>query len=154
MGRLDGKVAIVTGSARGTGAVTARLFVSEGARVAVADVLDDRGEKVAEELGDAGFYVHLDITSEQAWSDGVARISEHFGPPTVLVNNAAVLHVAPLVATSKADFSRVVEVNATGTFLGIRAVAETTRAPAAERSASTSPRWGVHWATYAACSST
>ena len=128
MGRLDGKVAIVTGSARGTGAVTARLFAAEGARVAVVDVLDDRGAKVAEELGEAGLYVHLDITREQDWNDGVARVTEHFGPPTVLVNNAAVLHVAPLLATSKADFSRVVEVNATGTFLGIRAVAETMKA--------------------------
>ncbi len=124
MGRLDGKVAIITGSARGTGAITARLFAAEGAKVIVADILDERGKAVAEELGESAVYAHLDITQEGDWEEGVALATSRFGAIDVLVNNAAVLHVAPIADTTTDEFNRVIEVNATGTFLGIRSVIE------------------------------
>jgi 3alpha(or 20beta)-hydroxysteroid dehydrogenase len=120
MHRLDGKTALVTGAARGTGAAIARRFVTEGARVVIADVLDDRGRSVAVELGEAARFVHLDVTDEDAWSRTVEGISATEGPLHVLVNNAAVLHLATIDATATAAFERVLRVNTLGPFLGIR----------------------------------
>ena len=124
MGRLDGKVAIVTGSARGTGEITARLFAAEGAKVVIADILDDRGKAVAAELGEAAMYVHLDITQEEDWSRAVEETTRTFGPPSVLVNNAAISHSAPMAETSAEDLDRVYRVNVRGAFLGMKAVME------------------------------
>ena len=124
MGRLDGKTALVTGSARGTGAATARLFVAEGARVLVSDVLDERGEAVAAELGAAARYQHLDVTSEDDWARAVERAERELGSLDVLVNNAAVLLMKSLPETTREDFERVVAVNQTGTFLGMKAAVE------------------------------
>src|SRR5437870_1118304 len=100
MGRLDGKVAVVTGAARGTGQVTAKLFVEEGARVMVLDVLDDRGKLVADELGERARFSHCDITSESEWEAALELTVREFGHLNVLVNNAAVLHVAPIALTT------------------------------------------------------
>jgi 3alpha(or 20beta)-hydroxysteroid dehydrogenase len=127
-GRLDGKVAIITGAARGTGAETARVFAEEGATVWVADLLDDLGKQVAGELGERGRYVHLDVTSEESWSEVIAELLARDGRVDVLVNNAAVLHLGPLVTTTAADFERLVRVNQIGPFLGIRAVFEAMKA--------------------------
>ncbi len=124
MGRLEGKVAIVTGAARGTGEATARFFLREEARVVLADVRDELGEGVAKELGDDACYVHLDVTSEGDWRSAVERTVDRFGALHVLVNNAAILHIASIADTTLADFDRVVRVNQIGTFLGIRAVTE------------------------------
>jgi 3alpha(or 20beta)-hydroxysteroid dehydrogenase len=124
MGRLDGKVAIVTGAARGTGATTARLFAAEGARVALADVLDEPGRKVAAEIGPAAHYVHLDVTAEADWRRAVDETVARFGRLDVLVNNAAVLHMAAIADTSADDFLRVARVNQLGPFLGIKSVIE------------------------------
>src|SRR5262245_41526428 len=121
MGRLDGKVAIVTGAARGTGAAIARLFVREGARVVLADVRDELGAGVARELGTPAHFVHLDVASEADWQRGVGETLARFGRLDVLVNNAAVLHLAAIADTTSDDFLRVVRVNQLGTFLGIRA---------------------------------
>jgi 3alpha(or 20beta)-hydroxysteroid dehydrogenase len=123
MARLEGKVAIVTGAARGTGEATARLFVEDAARVVLADVLDDAGEAVAKSLGGAARYQHLDVTAEDDWARAVERTLAEHGRVDVLVNNAAVLHMAAIDETRLADYERVVRVNQTGTFLGIRAVA-------------------------------
>jgi 3alpha(or 20beta)-hydroxysteroid dehydrogenase len=122
-GRLSGKVALVTGAARGTGEAVARLFAAEGSKVILGDLLDAEGERVAGEIGDAARYVHLDVTSETDWQRAVEAAEGRHGALHVLVNNAAVLHMAAIGDTSLADFERVVRVNQTGTFLGIRAAA-------------------------------
>jgi len=110
----------VTGAARGTGAVTARLLVDEGARVVLADVLDDEGEKVAKQLGESALYQHLDVTSEADWQRAVEHTLARFGSLDVLVNNAALLHMAAIDETPLADFQRVINVNQVGPFLGIK----------------------------------
>ena len=120
MGRLDGKVAIISGAARGQGEAEARLFVAEGAQVLVADVLDDDGERVAKELGDAAGFVHLDVTDEDQWRDAVAAAEKRFGSVSVLVNNAGILHFQSILKTEARDFLRVLEVNALGTLLGMK----------------------------------
>ena len=90
MKRLDGKVAIITGGAMGMGATHAEAFVAEGAQVMLADVRDEDGRRVADALGSAARYSHLDVTDAAAWPDVVASTVEAFGPPTVLVNNAGI----------------------------------------------------------------
>ncbi|MCH2186054.1 SDR family oxidoreductase [Myxococcota bacterium] len=127
MGRLDGKVAIITGAARGQGACEARLFAEEGARVVLGDVLDDEGEAVANEINQAVdesvTYCHLDVRSEADWQSAVQR-AESMGPLNVLVNNAAVVHFSALSQTSLEEYKRVVEINQVGTFLGLRSAFE------------------------------
>src|SRR3954464_6568593 len=121
MGRLDGRTALITGAARGQGAATARRFAPEGARVIVTDVLDDEGKLLAAELGggtDRVEFAHLDVSEEDEW----AAVLEAYGPVTVLVNNAGILHFATLVETTLADYERVIRINQIGTFLGMRAV--------------------------------
>jgi len=122
-GRLDGKVAIVTGAARGTGEAIARLFVEEGARVVLGDVLVEGGEAVAADLGESAFFQPLDVTSEASWNAAVEAAVARFGSVDVLVNNAAVLVMAAIEDTSVEEFERVVRVNQLGPFLGIKAVA-------------------------------
>ena len=122
MGRLEGKVAIVTGGARGMGAATIRLFAAEGAKVAITDVLDDAGAALAAELGgQARFYRH-DVTSEDDWARVVAAVEADLGPVDVLVNNAGILLFKTLLETTRAEYERVLQVNLVGEFLGIRAV--------------------------------
>jgi 3alpha(or 20beta)-hydroxysteroid dehydrogenase len=121
-GKLEGKVAIVTGAAQGTGAAIARRFVAEGARVLLGDVRVSQGETVACELGGAAEFVELDVGDESHWSRAAALAEQRFGGVDILINNAAVLVLAPLEQTSLADFERVVRVNQVGPFLGMRAV--------------------------------
>jgi len=128
MGRLEGKTALITGSARGTGAATAHIFAAEGARVVVSDILDERGEGVAKELGDAAIYQHLDVSCDADWTRAVATTLARFGSLNVLVNNAAVLLMKSLPDTELAEFERVVAVNQTGTFLGMKAAVEPMKA--------------------------
>src|SRR5262249_38835912 len=96
MGRLDGKVALVSGAARGQGAAIARLFSAEGARVMLGDVLDDLGAKAAAEIGDAALYRRLDVTRADDWAAAVGEATRRFGRLDVLVNNAGILTRAPL----------------------------------------------------------
>jgi 3alpha(or 20beta)-hydroxysteroid dehydrogenase len=128
MGRLDGKVAIVTGAARGIGAETARAFVREGARVLLGDVLDEAGAKTAAELGPNAGYRRLDVRLESDWAGAVAEAERRFGPPTVLVNNAAILEVAAIEETTRARLGELLDVNLVGPFLGIQAVLPAMRA--------------------------
>ncbi|MFF8379691.1 SDR family NAD(P)-dependent oxidoreductase [Streptomyces sp. NPDC015661] len=124
MGKLDGRVVLVTGAARGQGEQEARLFAAEGAKVVLGDVLDDAGEALAKELGeDRAAYVRLDVTSEGEWAAAVAAAKERFGKIDGLVNNAGILRFNELVATPLEEFQAIVSVNQTGCFLGIRTVA-------------------------------
>jgi 3alpha(or 20beta)-hydroxysteroid dehydrogenase len=120
MGRLDGKVALISGAARGQGEAEARLFAEEGASVVLGDVLDDLGEVVAKEIGDAARYAHLDVRDETSWQDAVALAEAEFGPVSVLVNNAGIFRVSALVDTPVEQFREVVEVNQLGPFLGMK----------------------------------
>lgn len=122
--RLEGKVAIVTGAARGTGEVISRLFVAHGAQVVLVDIRRDLGEAVAADLGPAAWYTSCDVSQEDDWTRTVTSTVERFGRLDVLVNNAAVLHLAGLLDTTVEDYLRVFRVNELGTFLGIRSVVE------------------------------
>ncbi len=128
MGVLDGKVALISGAARGMGAAEGRLFVEAGGCVVLGDVLDAEGEELASELGDSGIYVHLDVTSETDWSAAVAEARSSFGGLDVLVNNAGILKLAPLESMTLDDYTAVINVNQTGVFLGMRAVVEAMKA--------------------------
>ena len=122
-GRLAGKVALISGAARGQGEAEARLFVSEGAQVILGDVLDKQGQGVAEDLGDAAIYQHHDVTSEAEWAAIVDAGRQEFGHIDVLVNNAGVFRVLKMLDTSLEEYRRVTEINQTGVFLGMKAVA-------------------------------
>ncbi|WP_339152917.1 glucose 1-dehydrogenase [Streptomyces sp. F41] len=124
MGKLDGRVVLVTGAARGQGEQEARLFAAEGARVVVADVLVEQGEALVKELGEeTARFVRLDVGGEEGWAEAVAVARDAFGKIDGLVNNAGILRFNELVNTPLAEFQQVVQVNLTGAFLGIRAVA-------------------------------
>ncbi len=124
MGRVDDKVALITGGAgaEGMGAASARMLVAEGAKVVIGDILDSDGAKIAEELGDAVRYVHLDVTSAQDWEAAVGTAVGTFGKLNVLVNNAGVVQVAPLKKVDITRFQEVLDVNLTGAMRGIQAV--------------------------------
>jgi 3alpha(or 20beta)-hydroxysteroid dehydrogenase len=122
VGRLDGKVALITGGARGMGKSHVRAFVAEGARVVFGDVADSKGEAVAAELGESCRYVHHDVTNEKQWAAAVATAVETFGRLDVLVNNAGVLRLASIADMPLADFRAVMEVNAVGCWLGMKSV--------------------------------
>ncbi|MCP2293877.1 3alpha(or 20beta)-hydroxysteroid dehydrogenase [Nocardia amikacinitolerans] len=123
MGRLGDKVALITGGARGMGAEHVRRFVAEGARVVFGDVLDEQGAQLAAELGAAAHYVHHDVTSESDWAAAVETAREKFGKLDVLVNNAGILRFQSIADMSLADFSTIMNVNVTGSWLGIKTAA-------------------------------
>ena len=121
MGRLDGKVAVITGGARGQGAAEAEMFRDEGAEVVITDVLDEEGGRTAASLGVE--FMHHDVSSATAWDAVVADIVSHHGRIDVLVNNAGILRGARLVNTSDDIWDQTVAINQTGVFFGMRAVA-------------------------------
>jgi 3alpha(or 20beta)-hydroxysteroid dehydrogenase len=121
--RLDDKVAIITGGARGQGAAEGRMFAAEGARVVLTDVLDDEGKQTAADIGDAAMYLHHDVTEESEWADVVAATLAEHGRIDVLVNNAGIFKIAPMALTDLALYERVIKVNQVGVFLGMKAVA-------------------------------
>lgn len=121
MGKLDGKVILITGGARGQGAAEGRLALAEGATVVLTDVLDEEGERAAGEMG--ADYHHLDVSSEDEWDRVVAAVKERHGRLDGLVNNAGILHAARLVNYRSEDWDRVIRINQTGVFLGMRAAA-------------------------------
>ena len=121
MGRLDGKIALVTGAARGQGAAIARRFAAEGAQVVLGDVLDEEGKLVADEIGEGARYVHHDVTDQASWDEAVRTATSEFGGLNVLVNNAGILRWAPIHKHSLDDYMAVVTVNQVGCFLGMKA---------------------------------
>jgi 3alpha(or 20beta)-hydroxysteroid dehydrogenase len=122
MGELDGRVALVTGGARGQGAAEATLFAREGARVVIADVLDEVGERTAGGLGCD--YVHLDVSSEAAWEAVVADVVARHGRLDVLMNNAGIFRPAQLLNTTLEMWNLTLAINQTGVFLGMRTAAK------------------------------
>ena len=122
-GRLDGKVAIVTGSATGIGAATARLFAREGASVVVADVDETRGFEVVQGIlrdGGKAVFFRLDVSSEEDWQALIGNVLAQYGKLTILVNNAGISHIAGVEATTLEGWNRTMGVNATGVFLGMK----------------------------------
>ncbi|GAA3667745.1 SDR family oxidoreductase [Nonomuraea antimicrobica] len=126
MGLLDGKVALITGGARGMGAAHVRLFLEEGARVVFGDVLDEEGKALAEETGAA--YVRHDVTSPAEWRRAVGTVTELHGRLDILINNAGILKFRRIEEMSLEDFDRVIGVNLRGTWLGIKSVIDPLRA--------------------------
>jgi 3alpha(or 20beta)-hydroxysteroid dehydrogenase len=124
MGRLDGKVALITGGARGMGKSHVRHFVEEGAKVVFGDVLDERGDSVAAALGPHSCrFIHHDVTSEADWSRAVELAVETFGTLDICVNNAGVLAFGSITDMPLAEFRRIMDVNAVGCWLGMKAAA-------------------------------
>lgn len=122
-GRLEDKVAIVTGAARGQGEATARVFAAEGCQVLLTDLRDEEGIALAAEIGAAARYEHLDVTDEQGWIRLVGQVASAFGRLDILVNNAGVLSHVPTLELSVEEFRRVLEVNLVSAFLGTKAAA-------------------------------
>ena len=121
MGKVDGKVAIVTGGAMGIGAAHCRELASEGARVVLCDVNDEHGAEVAREIG--ATYFHLDVSNEDEWRTVVDQVVSTLGNIDILVNNAGIAAYTPIATGTTEDWNRVIAVNLTGTFFGMRAVA-------------------------------
>ena len=122
--RLEGKVALISGGARGQGAAEARLFAAEGAKVVFGDILDELGAQVEaeiRELGSEATYVHLDVTREEDWSAAVQSAVDRYGKLDILVNNAGIVSWGRLEDSSSEEWDRIMEVNAKGVFLGTRA---------------------------------
>ena len=123
MGRLDGKVALISGAARGQGAEEARLFAREGAKVVIGDILEDQGKQLEAQItesGRAALFVHLDVTSEPDWQHAVDATVARFGKLNVLVNNAGIFPNVPVEETSGELWDQVMEINAKGVFLGTK----------------------------------
>ncbi|OCB19706.1 3-alpha-hydroxysteroid dehydrogenase [Mycobacterium malmoense] len=124
--RLAGKVALISGGARGMGASHVRALVAEGAKVVFGDILDDEGKAVAAEVGrvnrGAARYLHLDVTKPEDWDAAVATAVGEFGRLDVLVNNAGIINVGTLEDYALSEWQRILDINLTGVFLGIRAV--------------------------------
>ena len=124
MGKLDGKVALISGGARGQGAAEARLFAQEGAKVVLCDILDEQGQQMEAEINELGgdaLYIHLDVTSESDWEDAVAAAVDKYGKLDILVNNAAIVIRKAAIEDRTADeWDRIFEVNAKGVFLGTK----------------------------------
>jgi 3(or 17)beta-hydroxysteroid dehydrogenase len=121
MNRLEGKVAFLSGAARGIGAATAKLMASVGARVAIGDVLDERGRQTAKEIGEGAIYMNLDVTGEASWAAAMDATVKKFGKIDILVNNAGIFVGKGVEEASMDEWHKLVAVNLTGVVLGTRA---------------------------------
>ncbi|MCG7596472.1 glucose 1-dehydrogenase [Mycobacterium sp. PSTR-4-N] len=132
MGRVDGKVALISGGAQGMGAEDARALIAEGGKVVIGDILDEKGQALAEEINaqtpDSIRYVHLDVTQADQWDAAVATALDAFGTLNVLVNNAGTVALGKIGEFDMAKWQKVIDVNLTGTFLGMQACVEAMKA--------------------------
>ncbi|MVZ99512.1 glucose 1-dehydrogenase [Actinomadura sp. LD22] len=122
MGQLDGKVALITGGARGMGKAHVKRFVAEGAKVVFGDVLEEEGGKLAAELGDAVRFVRMDVTSPDDWRHAIGTATSAFGALHVLVNNAGIIRYKTIEEMSLEEFRRIIDVNLMGQWLGVKSV--------------------------------
>ncbi|MHC8300430.1 L-iditol 2-dehydrogenase [Pseudomonas sp. ZS1P83] len=123
MKRLDGKSALVTGSARGIGRSFAQAYVNEGARVAIADINLDRARATAEELGPNAYAVEMDVTDQVSIEDAMAAVIAQTGKLDILINNAALFDLAPIVDITRDSFERLFSINVAGTLFTLQAAA-------------------------------
>jgi 3alpha(or 20beta)-hydroxysteroid dehydrogenase len=121
MARVAGKVALISGGARGMGAAHAELLVAEGAKVVIGDILDEEGEATAARLGDSVRFVHLDVTKPEDWDTAVSAAVDGFGGLDILVNNAGIANFAPIEDYTLDQWNLIIAINLTGTFNGIKA---------------------------------
>jgi 3alpha(or 20beta)-hydroxysteroid dehydrogenase len=132
MGRVDGKVVLISGGAQGMGAAHAKMLVAEGAKVVIGDILDEKGEALAAELcaaeSGSARYVHLDVTEAEQWDAAVKTAVDTYGSLTALVNNAGIVALGKIGKFDMAKWQKVIDVNLTGTFLGMQAVVEQLKA--------------------------
>ena len=119
--RLSGKVALISGGSRGLGESHARAMIAQGARVVVADILDDDGQALVAELGEASRYIHLDVTSRSEWAKAVAFTLQEFGTLNVLINNAGIAHFSPIGEYKPEQWDTMIAINLTGVFNGVDA---------------------------------
>lgn len=124
MKRLNGKTALITGSARGIGQAFAQAYVAEGARVAIADINIDRARAAAAELGDAAIAVEMDVSRQDSIETAVAQTIASLGQIDILINNAAIFTAAPIIEITRADYARVFDINVAGTLFTMQAVAK------------------------------
>ena len=122
MGKLDGKVAIITGGATGMGETHVRLFIEEGAKVVLTDINEEKGQALADELGETARFIKHDVTNEEGWQQVVAETEEQFGPVDILVNNAGISPILSVEHSSLDDYMKVVTINQISVFLGTKYV--------------------------------
>ncbi len=123
MTRLNGKIALITGAARGIGLAFAKSYVAEGACVAIADIDIERAQQAAAEIGASAMAIEMNVTNQQSIDDAIARTASHFGPIDILINNAAIFTAAPIVEIERADYERVFDINVAGALFTMQAVA-------------------------------
>ena len=128
--RLSGKVALISGGSRGLGESHARALIAQGARVVVADILDDDGQALVAELGEASRYIHLDVTSRTEWAKAVAFTLQEFGALNVLINNAGIAHFSPIGEYKPEQWDTMIAINLTGVFNGVDAALDALKASA------------------------
>jgi len=120
MARLEGKVAIITGGAQGMGETHARRFVKEGAKVVLTDILEEKGQALADELGENALFIKQDVTSAAEWETVVAKAEEAFGPVNVLINNAGISMAKSILEMTEEEYRRIIDINQTSVFLGMK----------------------------------
>jgi 3alpha(or 20beta)-hydroxysteroid dehydrogenase len=146
-GKLEGRVAVITGGARGQGEATARVFAAEGAKVVIADMLEAEGQAVAQSIGAAALFHKLDVSDEGQWEMLARAATDRFGAADILINNAGIVHPASLTDLTKADFERVLQINLIGAWLGMKTLSPAMVAKgkgAIVNICSTSGLWGMN----------